>query len=448
MKKLIQKYLIISYIIETMSLPLSLPLPLPMRLTNIVKRYLNQLHSLPIIPIIPPPKKKTVSKTQETQIYFIKYSSIFVFYNFKQKSKNDENNKTRELLISAILNKQIPKIYYDKSRVWKSFQTNLTTFVTTQLFGTLYHAGTVIKCITMAGRKYNYDFQIESENAHSAKKLKIVLNVEFKFGATCIENCPQFIQIPANFETVSPYSYAEFFYDNYVETLSKLYNIPVISRDDYLKYIYQINYSKHQWFEHLYKYENLHKVEKKKIVDKSIHHYLKTYGPNINLTKLTKKFKSTQGEKQYMLYSPKTLSFYQDEILNSELTVNPSGNYSFSSNRGGLIHTVILDTEHPTTKIHMLLRWKNHAGILNPAWQIALKRSKIKVPGNHSDSDASSNPSSDKDDIDKIDDVLSAACNKMDISIKEKNYEDDLCSIFISKCDVKPSSPSSIALLE
>ena len=42
-------------------------------------------------------------------------------------------------------------------------------------------------------------------------------------------------------------------------------------------------------------------------------------------------------------------------------------------NKDGLINTIVCSTKSDT-KVNMLLRWRNHAGILNPAWQISLKR--------------------------------------------------------------------------
>ena len=37
-------------------------------------------------------------------------------------------------------------------------------------------------------------------------------------------------------------------------------------------------------------------------------------------------------------------------------------------------NTVILTNKNKTVEYHMLLRWKNHAGVLFPAWQIKFKR--------------------------------------------------------------------------
>ena len=46
--------------------------------------------------------------------------------------------------------------------------------------------------------------------------------------------------------------------------------------------------------------------------------------------------------------------------------------FKLKSGNHGLFNTIIFYNDY--TEIHMLLRWRNHAGILNPAWQISIKR--------------------------------------------------------------------------
>ena len=47
-------------------------------------------------------------------------------------------------------------------------------------------------------------------------------------------------------------------------------------------------------------------------------------------------------------------------------------NFKLKRGNHGLFNTIIFYNDY--TEIHMLLRWRNHAGILNPAWQISIKR--------------------------------------------------------------------------
>ena len=68
------------------------------------------------------------------------------------------------------------------------------------------------------------------------------------------------------------------------------------------------------------------------------------------------KFKSEQ----------ESINFYLDKINMNELKV-------ISTNKIKNDNTIVMNTE-TSTKIFLLLRWRNHKGILNPAWQISLKR--------------------------------------------------------------------------
>jgi hypothetical protein len=76
-----------------------------------------------------------------------------------------------------------------------------------------------------------------------------------------------------------------------------------------------------------------------------------------------------------MLYCPKEKKFYRDDITPEELTISEE-HMGIQVGKNGNVHTLIFYTgEDKTTSINLLLRWRNHAGILNPAWQISINRS-------------------------------------------------------------------------
>ena len=84
--------------------------------------------------------------------------------------------------------------------------------------------------------------------------------------------------------------YAEYFYDNYIDQISKLYETDIkISRDEYLKSVFQTSYKKHKWFQYIYENEEKHIDEKKQFVNQSINDYLVLIKDNINLDKISKK---------------------------------------------------------------------------------------------------------------------------------------------------------------
>ena len=129
------------------------------------------------------------------------------------------------------------------------------------------------------------------------------------------------------------------------------------------------NYVTLEWFNYIYENEESKKKEKKKIVDYSIHEYLINNVETIDIEKLNEKFYKTQNGKLYMCF--KDGLFHKDIIEDNEIL--STGIKELKSGKNKLKNTVILKTNTNST-IHMLLRWRNHAGILNPAWQIKLVR--------------------------------------------------------------------------
>ena len=111
---------------------------------------------------------------------------------------------------------------------------------------------------------------------------------------------------------------------------------------------------------HLFHERKHHYKDKKDfIVNKSIKTYLEKYSHTINLGILSKMVMSRQSNKVFCLWDLKKShieTIEQEEIISVE-----------GIERG---NSLIVNT--PTRKYKLLLRWKNHNGILNPAWEISL----------------------------------------------------------------------------
>ena len=300
-----------------------------------------------------------------------------------EKKNNDLYNKIRENIIKKIINKDIPEEYYLYSLKWYNFKNSLFDFLNKIIkienpknLKNEEEKYKSINCKIKGGRKYNYDFDIVYcfEN-----NIEIIKKVEFKFGSLNVEDCPQFISLSSNFNTIHT-KYASYFYDNHLKYVSNLYDNQIeITKNEYLKHVHQASYKKHKWFDYLYEKENLNKLivdnkdleKKKQIVDKSINDYLELIRGDINLEEITEKFITTQDNKIYMCYDTQLETFNYDFIHNNELII--TNIKELKKNKDGLCNTIICNTKS-TTEIHMLLRWKNHSGILNPAWQISIKR--------------------------------------------------------------------------
>jgi hypothetical protein len=99
-----------------------------------------------------------------------------------------------------------------------------------------------------------------------------------------------------------------------------------------------------------------------KIVKISIADYLSRYASDIDLKILRNKLQP-QMDKTFIMW--KSGKFTSDKI-----TIGSTLEFKEVKNKNTI---VVSDLEHQQ-EYHLLLRWKNHKGVLNPAWQISLHK--------------------------------------------------------------------------
>ena len=324
---------------------------------KIYKLHMNIIYSLPSV---------TIGSV------VINYTSIFSFSTISSRDSNDSVNKIREAVILFIVN-NLSNNPYRYSYVWRKFIHNVYRFIINVFNTTALYPEVLFKCTLASGRQHNYDFMFDM--IHTSTNTNTVQPIEFKYNSTKVSECPQFLSLSSKLNT----EYAEFFYDEYVDKITILYNLCSIDRDLYLSIVHTTNYELHPWFNQLYTLENSDiekKQLKKNMVDESIHRYLtELYVPKIDddvIEWWNNKFNKTQHNKVYMLYDPKKKQFTSDKIDTSELTIYKL-QMDVCVNKSNKVHTLVFSTSE-NTNIKMLLRWRNHAGILNPAWQISIKR--------------------------------------------------------------------------
>jgi hypothetical protein len=285
-------------------------------------------------------------------------TDIDIFYNINEKKDNDKNNKIRESIIYSIIKNTIPEEWYKEDIRWLELKVKLFDIIKNLSDNIDYDD---IDIILKGGRKFNYDFEILylSESLIINRKY-----IEFKYNTYMIDKYPQFLSISAN-KFIKSIDYAEYFYNNYISQLAKLIDIDIPNKKDYLKSIYSNDYSKLPIFEKLKENELLIMEKKKEIVSLSIKKYL-TDIIELDIDNMNKTFIEKQLNKDYILYYKD--KFYTDKIRKEELEI--IGIEKIKNN-----NTLVLNT-NSNTKILMLLRWKNHIGILYPAWQISIIRYK------------------------------------------------------------------------
>jgi len=269
------------------------------------------------------------------------FEDILVFFEKGTKSNNDRNNKLRELIIENILNNKLPKKWYS-SPEWFKVAFRLKEFMKE------LSREPLLKVEIKAGRNFNYDFLMSFKSGD--------IKVEFKNGVKSIADYPEILSVSSN-NFVKGVSYAEHFYDNYLGSLT---NHELPTKDFYLRNIHK-NVVKHPFFIHLKEVDTF-----KEIVDESIDDYLRHF-LEFDFKAFQEKIKE-QFSKKFMLWD---LEKFHLESLDEEAIIPEQ---HLKKGRTGLVNTVVLKAT--TFEFHLLLRWKNHAGVLFPAWQIKYKKIK------------------------------------------------------------------------
>ena len=273
----------------------------------------------------------------------------------KGRGTNDVNNRIREDILLLLL--KPPEHYIIDNQFgqyWQLMSSKWTHFVNT-LCDKEYDTVNVSK---IANRK-SFDLEINYyKNNESVHKIL----GEFKHNCGSIGKLPQYYSPPENKGYITP-SYANYFYDDYLTQICELANIEKLNKETYMKHIYQCDHTVNDFFVKLREAEPRIQKEKKKIVHTSIKNYLNTYGNDLSI-EMIKQDVQKQQLKTFILWDCK--NFYKDTISADELELEKIEKIE-NDNR-------IVVTSKAGTKHYMLLRWRNHLGILYPAWQISLER--------------------------------------------------------------------------
>ena len=281
------------------------------------------------------------------------------------RSSNDHNNKVRENIVKcmAFINEE----FFDDpihGESWRKIKTDFDSKMRLICPEYFYY-----KIQHKAGRGYNYDYVIKFfyENGEKIADEKL----EFKFNASTINEAPQFVS-PMKPSQYLSQPFEEFYYENYLITLLKDFDLNVPERNLYLKTIHN---NKPKCMEHaqiLY-YQGCKQSSKYTGTDQAIKFYqscndtsrecIKKFIDTVELDieKLTQYLISSQNKKNYILYK------------NTEFNIQTSNTddyiiVSYTKNPEKSRYEAITKTNK---KINILLRWKNGNGIAYPAFQIS-----------------------------------------------------------------------------
>jgi hypothetical protein len=289
-------------------------------------------------------------------------SMITTFFQTSTRDNNDATNAIRERIIGCLSTSP----FLDDpihGPAWRTLVTAWDAAVREVAEKTQVPAYDRVTVSMKGGRGYHYDADLQFHTSDG-----IVLRmIEFKYGATQVTSLPQFLSLQAKFPMFEV-TYDAFYYDHFLDrylgcdeglTETKL------SREDYLHRVTATTYHV-PFFRQLKEREDVAKQEKNRVVNESITAYLETHGPSMNLARFSEKLQESQTGKIYLLWSKG--AFHVDARGPPLKEDEP---LTYHGIKGGNV----LQIHQGGIQYHLLLRWRNHKGILNPAWQIKLVRS-------------------------------------------------------------------------
>lgn len=291
------------------------------------------------------------------------------------KNKNDERNKTREKIIEALFsnNSEDQSLYLDQSSnrdFWQSIKTKFESAIA----GYIKESSglqdfKLSHLVRKGGRNHNYDFFAPGVISGEESGIKI----EFKKGSTIFDQ-PEFLSLWAKNGTLVNSSFGDYptyFYDNYIDELVQIVGEKAPSKSLYLQDIFNTNYV------HFFGSAKSVYEEKRKqflaLQYRSIDSFLcfiRDSHEAIDFDQIQNRL-TEQLEKYFVSWDASSMDFKVEQFHVKDVTLDRTA--KFSGGKNGL-NTISLKNQ-AGNDVNALLRWKNHACVVGPAWQISLKSS-------------------------------------------------------------------------
>lgn len=289
---------------------------------------------------------------------------------------NGSVNDARESVIEVLLSRRLadvkaamlrdPVLGDSWSMVDSALQSALRQFVASDP----HLDGEFVDAVRKGGMGHRFDFEVTVEGAAGRTQHEL----EFKIGKGLVEY-PQLLQLyarPGVVTAARTESFPEFFYDRYVPALAAGAGVRVPSREHYLNKVFRVSYED-PFAAALYREAAATKSARKRTADEAIDRYLRAVAEkqpgSINFNQLRADFE-LQAEKIFVFWEIKTARFRVDRVTPEQAGLTGEVLLKFSGSRA----TSLVFPNESGGGWHALLRWKNHACILGPAWQIALRR--------------------------------------------------------------------------
>ena len=288
----------------------------------------------------------------------------------QDRATNDARNKKREEILATIL--YIDDDEYLKhpefGALWTSIREKFLLALV-PLCGNEPFKKIIIK--QKGGMSFNYDFLVTflgqlSEQGTTRSLVKEV-KLEFKHNNSSVMDLAQFLELydkdcKSKFE-ICDVSYAEFFYDRYLDQYLQLepgITEPKPSREVYLKNVYDIKY-KHPFFKNMYDTKTTKTTEKRRLATESISVYLQEFSSTFKFERILEKIKESQKDKAFLLWDCENFHIQELNVENIQILgikENSLRDLYFD-----------LSIENFSHDLRVRVNWGNNACVANPRWK-------------------------------------------------------------------------------
>lgn len=282
------------------------------------------------------------------------------------RGKNDVANKVRENSIVMMLNKETPEEYRLHDPLWCLVADKVQICVDEMLTISGIDPE-MVKYKKAAGRGKHHDFEAVDVAGN------VLMNIEFKYGATQIVEAPQFVS-PMKPSQYMSGSFEEFFYDTGLPTIIADTEFEIPDKDVWLAQLHRNKPPCMKMIQDKYyagckassqftgDASDILFYEKCKVVSNNvIIAFLSKDDVSLCVDILSGYFIQTQ-KKVYLMY--KDGEFTHQRINPEEFVIDTCIKHPQK-------HRFVVTTKTGRT-INILLRWKNGNGIAFPAFQISL----------------------------------------------------------------------------
>jgi hypothetical protein len=292
----------------------------------------------------------------------------------QDRATNDVRNRKREEILASILYVEDEYLNHPEfGPLWTSIREKFLSALTSLCDEPFKKI--IIK--QKGGMSFNYDFLVtflgQLSESGTTRTLVKEVKLEFKHNNSSVMDLAQFLELydkdcKSKFN-ICDVSYAEFFYDRYLDKYLQLEEgvlEPKPSREIYLKNVYDIKY-KHPFFKNLYDTRINRTTEKRRLATESISAYLHEFLPTFKFEKIQEKIKESQEGKSFLLWDCE--NFHIQE-LNFE-------NIKISGVKENSLRDLYFDLsiENFTRDLRVRINWGNNACVANPRWKFTFIQS-------------------------------------------------------------------------